>query len=402
MAADVRRLRAGYYVVTGLTTLATSYYFNYLFFLLRDRFAFGDRQNLWMSALHGGIYIVAAWQCGRFAERRGYHTSLVVGLSGLLVCMIAGGLVATAALQVAVLAGYTTVLLFIWPALEALVTEHQAPERMPHAIGLYNCTWSGAAAVAYFTGGTLYDHVGSASVFWVPALLFGSQLPLVAWLARTARSMPAVVDASPPAEPVDPGSRPARVHAPTFLRLAWLANPFSYVAIYTLFAVMPGVAQRLGLSPTRVGLFCSIWLFGRLAAFGALWKWTGWHYRFRWMLGAYVVLSISFVAIVVARSLSMLVAGEVGFGVSAGLIYYSSLFYSMDAGAAKAEHGGLHEAAIGLGICAGPAVGALSLSFFPTYPRAATVAVTVLLATGLALLITMWRGASRRLPAART
>ena len=36
--------------------------------------------NLFVSALHGFIYIFAAWQCGKFAQRRGLLTSLKVCL----------------------------------------------------------------------------------------------------------------------------------------------------------------------------------------------------------------------------------------------------------------------------------------------------------------------------------
>jgi len=35
-----RQLKIGYFTLAGLNTLATSYYFNYLFFFLRDRFGF--------------------------------------------------------------------------------------------------------------------------------------------------------------------------------------------------------------------------------------------------------------------------------------------------------------------------------------------------------------------------
>ena len=71
-----RQLKAGYLSLAALNTFATCYYSNYLFFLLRDRFGFGNRENLWVSALHGLIYTVAAVQCGRFAQRRGYVLSL--------------------------------------------------------------------------------------------------------------------------------------------------------------------------------------------------------------------------------------------------------------------------------------------------------------------------------------
>jgi hypothetical protein len=66
------------------------------------------------------------------------------------------------------------------------------------------------------------------------------------------------------------------------------------------------------------------------------------------------------------------------------LIYYSSLFYSMDVGETKGEHGGYHEAAIGAGIFMGPAMGAASLFFLPQFVHSGTIGVVVLLMVGLA------------------
>jgi MFS family permease len=159
---------------------------------------------------------------------------------------------------------------------------------------------------------------------------------------------------------------------------------------------MPGIAQKLDLSPTRVGLYCSIWFFARFAAFAFLWKWTGWHYRFRWLLMAFVALIISFMFLLLARELWLFALAQVFFGFSAGLIYYSSLYYSMDVGEASAEHGGLHEAAIGAGICAGPAVGAASLQFLPHQSNSGAFAVSGLLLLGLGGLLVIWRAQRAR------
>src|SRR5258708_27497822 len=98
-------------------------------------------------------------------------------------------------------------------------------------------------------------------------------------------------DAPGPASDLNP--RPIS-KARIFLQMAWLANPFAYVAINTVIAVMPGIAQKLALSPTRVGLFCSVWMFARLATFALMWQWRGWHYRFRWLLTAFLMLIGSF------------------------------------------------------------------------------------------------------------
>ena len=94
------------------------------------------------------------------------------------------------------------------------------------------------------------------------------------------------------------------------------------------------------------GFCCSLWCFSRLGAFWVLWRWAGWHYRFRWLLVAYIALVGTFAAIVMAPNLPILVLAQLAFGVAVGLIYYSSLFYSMDHGDTKGEHGGIHEAAI--------------------------------------------------------
>jgi predicted MFS family arabinose efflux permease len=86
----------------------------------------------------------------------------------------------------------------------------------------------------------------------------------------------------------------------------------------------------------------------------------------------------------------LVILAQVLFGFGLGLIYYSSLYYSMDAGDAKGEHGGFHEAMIGAGNCVGPAVGAAALHFFPNAPDSSTWTPTGLLVIGFGVLL-WWR-----------
>src|SRR5205085_11938120 len=120
-------------------------------------------------------------------------------------------------------------------------------------------------------------------------------------------------------------------------------------------------------------------------------RWPGWHYRFRWLLVAYLGLVSSFGAIVLAPNVAVLVTAQLIFGLAVGLLYYSSLFYSMDRSEAKGEHGGIHEAVIGLGNCAGPAVGAAALQLLPQHSQSGTVAVLALMVCGLGGLMRIWR-----------
>jgi predicted MFS family arabinose efflux permease len=384
-----RQLKAGYFTLAGMNTVATSYFFNYLFFFLRDHFGFGNRQNLWVSALHGFIYTFAAWQCGKFAGRFGLRFSLKLGFLGLAGVMVAGAFLHTATALLVLIVAYTIALLFTWPALEALVSERESQAGVLEMVGIYNCTWAGAAAFAYFTGGKLYDSFGAGAVFWLPAGIFIAQFLLLLWLDRHH----ATVIAATPEPPKEKHHAPeeAALHQPVspqaFLKMAWLANPFAYIAINTLIAVMPGVAHNLALTATQAGLFCSVWFFGRFGAFALLWQWRGWHYRFRWLLTAFILLIASLATILLAQQLWLVVVAQIFFGLATGLIYYSSLFYSMDVGEASSEHGGLHEAFIGAGICLGPATGALALTLAPQSANAATWAVSALLTVGLGGLV---------------
>jgi MFS family permease len=385
----MRSLKGFYFLLAALNTLATVWFANYLFFFLRDQFGFGNRENLWVSALFGFVYVFAAWQCGKFAQRHGFLTSLKVGFTGLMIMMIIGALVSTKLGVLLTLVGYTSTLLFIWPALEALVSENETQTGVQHNVGIYNCTWAAAAAAAYFAGGKLYDWNGRAAVFWIPAAIFALELAIALWLSAKRKSIAnaPVADETPVGHPEE-----SAFHQPvspkTFLNMAWLANPFAYVAINTVIAVMPGVGEKLHLSPTRVGLFCSVWMFARMGTFALLWQWRGWHYRFRWLLTSFICLIGSFMALLLAHELWLVILAQIFFGFATGLLYYSSLFYSMDVGGeSQAEHGGLHEAAIGVGVFAGPAVGAAALQFSPMHSSNGVFAVSILLLCGLGGLI---------------
>jgi len=159
------------------------------------------------------------------------------------------------------------------------------------------------------------------------------------------------------------------------------------VAMNTVIPLVPDLAARLNLSTALAGFVASVWMFARLFAFVLLWRWTAWHYRFGWLLGSYVVMIISFALLLLVPNLAVIVLAQLAFGLAVGLIYYSSLFYSMDVGQeTQGEHGGLHEALIGVGIFLGPAAGAVALQFARGLPHAGIWGVSALLALGLPLL----------------
>jgi predicted MFS family arabinose efflux permease len=415
-----RQLKTGYFVLEGLNSFATVYYLYYLYFFMQSVFQFGNQANLELAALNGALYMVGSFWGGKFAQRVGYFPALKLGFVMMIAGLAAGLGLDFAGGQILVMAMMVIGMCFTWPSLEALISEGEDPAGMQHMVGIYNVVWAGTGALAYFTGGAMLEHLGVKSLFYVPVAVQLGQLGLTIWLEKRATlgsvnrgvrpssgaagsaneaplassyansiaRLAAPEDGHTPSPELNP--RPI-ARARSFLRMAWLANPFAYVAINTLIAIMPGIAGKLGLSTMLAGFCCSVWCFARLGAFFGFWYWSGWHYRFRWLLGAFLAMMIAFAVILLAPNVAVLVLAQILFGCAIGLIYYSSLFYSMDLSDTKGEHGGIHEAAIGAGNFAGPAVGAASLHFLPQSSGGAAVAVSCLLLLGLGGLVATWR-----------
>jgi MFS family permease len=398
--------KSGYYVLEGLNSFATAYFFNYVLQRLRRESGFTDMDTLLLCVLHGFLYIPGSVYGGRFGQRFGYFRSLHLGFGGQFVGVVLAGLVPATWAQVAGVAIWTTSMCFVWPMLEALVSEHESKERLPDRVGLYNFTWAATAAVGVFVGGTMYRVLGAASLYWLPALVHLGQwvaLPALErkherWVGEQRLLTSSATGGDGKKERLltsaatGGGGEEQRLLTSTahgqlgtgnselldqrlltsaataategvgyFKQLAWLGNPFNYMAINTVLAIVPALSVRLGQDVERMGQLMSIWFVARALAFVVLWKWTGWHYRFVWFGSGLLLLLAGFVGVVLAPSTWVLVVAQVALGWASAVLYYSSLFYTMDGSEAKGEHGGLHEAFIGCGIFGGPAVSALAI-----------------------------------------
>lgn len=388
-----QKIKFSCFTIEGMSSFAAAFYSYYLYFFMQKQFGFSGKDNLAFAALNGFVYVFSAWQAGKFAQRCGYFTALKVGFSLIFVSLAVASQLHSAFGLILMTAALTCGTCFLWPTIEALVSEGEDAVGLPRAVGTYNVVWAGTNALALFGGGTLVEKFGFKTIFFLPMAIFLAQLALVFWLERHASDLAREAAEKPPTVlPPDP-HRPSRAKTQAFLRMAWIANPFAYIAINTFIPMLPTVAARFDLTPMFVGFVCSLWCFVRLGTFLALWLWTDWHYRFRWLVTAFATLVVAFILILTVPNLAVLLVAQIFFGGAIGLIYYSSLFYSMDAGNTKGEHGGIHEAAIGLGNCVGPGIGAAALQFFPQVGHSGAIAVSALLLCGFGGLIGIWKTA---------
>lgn len=356
----ISRAKILLYLIELFNCYAAIYYCCFLFFYLRKIFGFGESANLLTAALGGFVYIIASWQGGKLVQRYGGIRLLYIGACGVIVSMALGMVFTTPIAQITVYCLWNVGICFMWPAIETLISE-QAGVALPKMVGIYNVTWATGSAIAYFTAGIFIEKFGMLSLFWLPLGLTAIELALLPLAARWLKQE-RVYGSSERNLPPEKSPNDAR----QFLRMAWIANPFSYVAINTVIPLIPSIAEKLSLSTSMAGVVCSVWMFARLAAFVTCWQWTAWHYRFGWLAGSFLLMIACFFGFLMAQSVGLLLIAQVGFGLSIGLIYYSSLYYSMNVAENQGSNAGFHEAMIGVGQFVGPGLGALTLYLVPT------------------------------------
>ena len=262
-----RQQKSIYFVIEGLNSFTTVYYFYYFYFFMQQQFGFGNKANLLLAAANGATYAVGSWWSGRLAHRYGCLNALKFGFALMFTSFLVGSQVSSAAAQIVVMLFAVLGMCFTWPMLEALVSENESRAGLQSMVGIYNVVWAGTGALSYFVGGAMLERLGIRSLFYVPMSLLAAQFCFTVWAQKRvaeATVSEAWSTASAAAETPHPH---APEHTGLFLRLAWLANPFAYIAINTVIAVVPGIAHRLELSTTLAGFCCSVWCFARLGSF---------------------------------------------------------------------------------------------------------------------------------------
>jgi MFS family permease len=348
----VRSLRlADYYVIEALNSLGSQLVGIGIYFWAVQKLGFGPVANLLMGTLAGFLYIVFSFIGGRVAGRFGRTRVLVLAFAGMS-CSLFGLMLHPAQWAAFAFLGlYTACISMTWPAMEADVVLVPGRLSMPVRLALYNAVWAWAAVLSVLAGGFLLG-VDPDLLLWSAAAV---PLAQIAWVAlrfrartqsgRTAMEIP------------HRGSEVPRALKNRFLFFAWISNSVCYLMIAAFSALAPYVGQGLGLSPQKAMWLVGVPFLARAAAFVVLLRWHGWQYRSRWSVLA-LLLAVSMLGCVfLGTSLLAVFVALVAFGLCLGLVYSTSIYYSLDVGENKGEHGGLHEAILGTGIFLGPLVG---------------------------------------------
>ena len=141
--------------------------------------------------------------------------------------------------------------------------------------------------------------------------------------------------------------------------IAWLGNGLAFLMGAGFYALVPQMQERLKLPPSiTIWLSCSF-LLARGISFLLFWKWERWQYHMGWSQTALWLAPLFLAVAFFATKVWLIILCLVLMGFAVGLSYSGSLYYSMDYGENKGEHGGLHESILGIGIFVGPLIASI-------------------------------------------
>jgi MFS family permease len=364
-------------------------------FYTQTRFGWGARENFLVATCQGVGYVLGALSAGRIADRWGRRASLVVLFvvmmllgAGAAACAVHGLLFALVGLVVCT----SFVMAMTWPMLESLVASDGEPQKMSRRLGVYNVVWAVTGAVALACSGAVIEHAPPWAFLSLIAGCHAIAACLVLSVAREAHdASPAVLEDAAIERPEPELVRQRRVA----LWLSRIALPATYVIIYGLAPALPSLPAVQRLTPTVATVVASAWLAARAVTFVVTAHTKFWHTRPSFLFWAAVLMLAAFLGTVVAPGLpglglapaiALMVVAEVFLGIAVGMIYSGSLYFGMVLSEGSTEHGGYHEALIGLGQIMGPALGASMAVLYPgaLWPGIGAISGLVALTVGLA------------------
>jgi MFS family permease len=368
------------YAAEAVNSLASTLITVGLPFYTSHRFGWGARENFAIAALQGAFYMTGALLAKRISRRWGRERSLLALYGGMTAFAIAVGISASMVWTIA------TVLLVVietglmaasWPMLESLISAAGEPARLSNRLGRYNIVWAFTGAIAVAASGAIIQHAPAWAFFGIIAAghFCAGVLIICRMRSAAARFDDGELAARSPAYPESGRlSATQRMLDEAVMRrhhlalwLSRIALPSTYVVVYSIAPALPSLHAIKQLSPTIATVVASIWLIARAIAFTITGSTTFWHKRPGLMLLASVTMLFAFIGTIIpgalpelglSQALAAMAIAQIVLGLSLGTIYSASLYFGMAVSEGSTEHGGYHEALIGLGQILGPLVGA--------------------------------------------
>lgn len=329
-----------------------------IFFVTRNAYEFSATANYGLGLLFGLGYTFGALASGPTLRR--IRAAFPTLSSRALLALVVGSLSLLCSLPVllpspstvwAMLGVYAAICGMLWPIVQTYLSGGRAAGDLQRAVGVFNLTWSSTLVVSFWLiAPVLKNH--PLAVLGGVALVHLASFAFLVPLGREPGSTPPVSAEAPTAV------------AKSFLVAHRVLLASAYLVMYALIPFLPTLLDEIGVARLWQTPLTSTWLITRVVTFYLLLRSPRWRGR-NWPAVAGTTCMVAGFALTVLASwwdahaiaIAQFALGLAAFGVGVAVLYFAALFYALEAGRAKVDAGGRHEAMIGAGYTFGPLCG---------------------------------------------
>lgn len=310
------------------------------------------------GALGALIYSSGVLAAGRFSDRYNRKNIIILGcVIFILVYSILPFLRQLSSVFFIYIFGAASMSMF-WPTIQSWLSQGLNKDRLIKSLTNFNVCWSAGLTLGFLFAGILFS--------LNPKAPFALGVLLVAVIILILFKQPVfseVMDV-PAKQAFLEAERDKPESAKAFLYIAWCANFVSWYIVGTVRNLFPKLGTELGLSSGVIGFFIFIMISAQTAMFFILGRTQTWHYRlFPILLFQAFAIAALFILTFSSATVYFLIAMAL-LGLSSGMTYFSSIFYSLYGFKDKGKKSGIHEAFIGSGTFFGPLIGGVVAHVF--------------------------------------
>lgn len=341
--------------ITFLESFSTILVERGVYFYSDSQLGFSSVHNLWLALGIGAFYAIGAMLSHRLTVRLGERALLLALMLGHLICHVA-------LFQTTWSPAFFTINFLLalftgmkWPVIESYISAGLTPRESSRAIGSFNISWSVAVPLSLLlTGQMLQTTEMAPRMFLVAAAINVLTMLLMIGLEKHPVHLP--LDHPERLSPEEVTQQRALMIGSRWSMLS------SYLLLFILVPLLPEIfGERLQLDVAWATTLAAMMDAPRALSFIVLSRTQRWHNRADMLMAAVLGLPIGFFMVLLGPNLATVLAGEMVFGLCAGLVYYSALYYALVIKNASVDAGGEHEGLIGLGFALGPAAGLVSM-----------------------------------------
>lgn len=345
-------MRFHIYIFAFIFSLATILLQRGVFFYTQYELGMSDSQNLLLAFATGVTYIAGAQLSHKFWECVGPRRSMfILVVIQLILPLMAFFFAKSATVSLTVIL-YSFFNGMTWPVAESYASAGLDDKQSSKSIGIYNLSWSSAVPISVCISGPLISGFKNG-IFLVCAIIVLASTLLVFFFPKV---IPHYKLTPQNGKTDDDGKAISYDDMKRMLVSSRWSMGFSYALMQILTALLPGKFHAAGISIAMATIFAGFIDVSRTLVFLVMSVTRWWHGNKTLLVLTSLTLALGFCTCMFGNIISLVIAGEIVYGVAAGFAYYSALYYAMVLSKASVSAGGSHESVIGAGFTVGPIV----------------------------------------------